>query len=124
MTRNKLAAKRSLNCGHQQRRGDSLASDIGNSYTCSAIIHIKVIVVITSNPESWETCAIDLKTIIFKSIDGEEVSLHFRGHLKFARNPLFFGHVADQFYVFNERSYLVTDDKQQALVFCCIGQLG
>ena len=50
----------------QQRGGDSLASDVGDSDTGLAIVRVKIIVVVTPNPESWEAGAVDLQGVIFK----------------------------------------------------------
>ena len=118
-----MAAQRGLDRRHQQRRCDSLAGDVGDSDTGPAIVPIKIIVIVTADPESGEAGAVDLQDVIFQPISWKKVSLHFGRHLELVCIALFVDHAADQLHVFNERSHLVGDYKQQALVFFGIGQI-
>jgi len=83
-----LAAQRSLNRGHQQRCGDSLPSDIGYSDTGVALIQLKIIVVVTPNPESRQTGAVDFQGVTLKPIGRKQVPLHFSCHHELVRDAL------------------------------------
>src|SRR4030095_14292687 len=89
-----------------------------------AFIYVEVVVIVTSNRQGWEACTVDFQILIFKPIRTKNMPLNFSTHLQLACTPLFLRHTADHFHVFNERRYLVGDDKQQQLVFLYIRQIG
>src|SRR5258705_11966206 len=88
------------------------------------MVHTKVIVVVSTNPERWKAGAVDIQGFIFKPSGGKEGSLHFCSERDPPRPALLFNHVTDHLHVFNERSDLVAHHKQKKIVFIFLRQIG